>query len=238
MGGCTPGWTGLDRPSAWRGWYPPSALAVKGYPCLCIVWEHCTSSTGMLGLISSACPPASWLKHCWAALLQLTTSPSGQMCLENTLHTGRARIQLLAWAWANWTLGPEKLLFSYRSGRYAPCPISWSECTSSLVMQMSRTAVGITVWAPQVSVSQGLCAGCHEPLPASLSQCLSPTDCPTIPMLQRSEWWPLQSNLQCWRRALAVSHGFFLPARGTGDSGAASLRGGVLAWGRGSAVSA
>ena len=78
------------------------------------------------------CLPSSLFQCCWAALLvrrdQKTFFTWVMLWLSN-----------FSWVWANWTLGPAKLvIWGFKSSRSAPCRVSWSEHAPNLVLQMSK----------------------------------------------------------------------------------------------------
>lgn len=62
-------------------------------------------------------------------------------CVWKALPTvGGVVTQLLAWAWANQALGMAKLLITVsESSRSSLCGVPWSEGTTNLILQMSKT---------------------------------------------------------------------------------------------------
>lgn len=91
----------------------------------------------------------SWLEHCWATLLPEVVESPLKISLENTPRSGGNVIQLLAWMWAKWALGPTKLVLrGSKSGRSALHVSPLIKNTSqTLFCRQAKLLVGFTTWA-------------------------------------------------------------------------------------------
>ena len=90
----------------------------------------------------------SWLEHCWATLLPEVVESPLKISLENTPRSGGNVIQLLAWMWAKWALGPTKLVLrGSKSGRSALHVSPLIKNTSqTLFCRQAKLLVGFTTW--------------------------------------------------------------------------------------------
>ena len=152
-----PLWAGgaASAPSpGWEGEWPFQAtlkhtpvgriqeLATHGFgyesiPSLCAAQKPSMPGPDFaLGVISSAHLPLGFSMICYIALLV--------RCVWEALSTGGgAATQLLAWVWANQALGIAELLIrGSEPSRSSLYRVPWSEGTTNLMLQMSKTTAG------------------------------------------------------------------------------------------------
>lgn len=116
-----------------------------------------------LGLICSACPPASWLEHhCTTQLPGVVPSSSGQMRLPGASDSSSCL------GMGKWALQLIKLLEDLNQANLHPLqPIIWSECTPDLVLLTSEAA-GWGCSSGIKGLSAKICVLVLQALPASL----------------------------------------------------------------------
>lgn len=120
-------------------WKDPRAhgFGYESIPSLCAAQKPSMPGPGFaLGVISSAHLPLGFSMICYIALLV--------RCVWEALSTGGGAVtQLLAWVWANQALGIAELLVrGSESSRSSLYRVPWSEGTTNLVLQMSKTTAG------------------------------------------------------------------------------------------------